>query len=201
MFRTHLATLLIPAALAVAPAPALAAHAMHAAHAAHSDSSAANSVLDFTVRTASGDAKALADFRGKVLLVVNTASHCGFTPQYDALEKLYLRYHERGFEILAFPANNYFHEEPGTDAEIQTFCRLKYDVTFPVFAKISVKGRDIAPLYAYLTKRSPFPGTIGWNFNKFVIAPDGRVLARFGARTDPMGVKLTQAIEAALPPK
>lgn len=158
-----------------------------------------SSLYDFTVRTADGGHRALADYRGSTVLVVNTASRCGFTPQYRSLEALYTKYKDRGFVVLAFPANDFLGQEPGTDAEIQKFCALKYDVTFPVFAKVHVKGRDIAPLYAYLTKRSPFPGDISWNFNKFLVAPDGRVVARWGSPTDPLDPEVTAKVEALLP--
>lgn len=158
-------------------------------------------VLDFTVKTATGGTQALGDYRGRVLLVVNTASKCGFTPQYESLETLYTRYKDRGLTVLGFPANDFLGQEPGTDAEIQSFCRLNYGVTFPVFAKLHVKGKQIDPLYAWLTKDSPFPGHIGWNFNKFLVAPDGRVVARWGSRTDPLADEVTSAIEALLPAK
>jgi glutathione peroxidase len=154
---------------------------------------------DFAARTAAGGTLPLGKYRGRALLVVNTASRCGFTPQYAALETLYRRYRARGFVVLAFPANNFLHQEPGSDAEIQKFCSSTYDVTFPVFAKLSVRGRDIAPLYAWLTRETPFPGEIGWNFTKFVIAPDGRVLARFDSGTDPLSKRVTDVIEGALP--
>jgi len=155
-------------------------------------------IHDFRVRGIDGEEKSLADYRGRVLLIVNTASRCGFTPQYASLEKIYRDYRERGFEVLAFPANNFMNQEPGTDAEIKDFCTLRYDTSFPLFSKISVKGRDMAPLYAYLTRESPFPGAIGWNFTKFLVARDGQVIARFDSRTDPGDRKVTEAIETAL---
>lgn len=155
-------------------------------------------VLDFTVTTIDGEAKSLADYRGKVLLIVNTASRCGFTPQYKPLEELYLRYRDRGFEVLAFPANNFLRQEPGTNAEIKEFCSLEFRTTFPLFAKISVKGKDIAPLYAYLTRDSGFSGDVSWNFAKFLVAPDGRVVARFDPATDPLDRKITDRIDQFL---
>jgi glutathione peroxidase len=158
-------------------------------------------VYAFQVHTADGKERSLADFKGKALLIVNTASKCGLTPQYEGLEKLYQRYKDRGFQIVAFPANDFLWQEPGTDAEIQTFCSVNYGVTFPVFAKISVKGKHIAPLYQYLTKDSPFPGDIGWNFAKFLIAPDGRVVARFDPKLDPLDKKVLAEIETVLPAK
>jgi glutathione peroxidase len=157
------------------------------------------SIHQFTVRTIDGKDRSLGEYRGKVLLVVNTASKCGFTPQYEGLEALYEKYRERGFEVLAFPANNFMSQEPGSDDEIARFCDLNYKTTFPLFSKISVKGTDIAPLYAWLTKQPGFEGDIGWNFTKFLVGPDGRVLARFGSRTEPRDEKLVAQIEAALP--
>lgn len=157
------------------------------------------SIHQFTVRTIDGKDRSLGEYRGKVLLVVNTASQCGFTPQYEGLEALYEKYRGRGFEVLAFPANNFMGQEPGTDGEIAKFCELNYKTKFPLFSKISVKGTDMAPLYAWLTKQPGFQGDIGWNFTKFLVGPDGRVLARFGSRTEPRDEKLVAQIEAALP--
>ena len=158
-------------------------------------------IYDYSLPTIDGGERSLSEFRGDVLLIVNTASRCGFTPQYAALEMLYRRYQQHGFEVLAFPANNFMNQEPGSDTEIKNFCTLRYDVSFPLFSKISVKGKDIAPLYAYLTTDSAFPGAIGWNFTKFLVARDGRVVARFDSRTDPADRKVTEAIEAALAQK
>ncbi len=158
-------------------------------------------ILGFRVKTAAGGEQSLGDFRGKTLLVVNTASKCGFTPQYKSLEALYEKYKDRGLVVLAFPANDFLHQEPGTDAEIQSFCSLKYGTTFPVFAKISVKGRHMAPLYAYLTRDSGFAGDIEWNFTKFLVGPDGRVVARFGPKIDPLADQVTERIAALLPAK
>lgn len=156
-------------------------------------------IYSFTMKTIEGEEKSLADYKGKALLVVNTASKCGFTPQYAGLEKLYEKYKDKGFEILAFPANNFLGQEPGTNSEIKEFCSLKFKTTFQLFSKISVKGKDIDPLYAYLTKESGFNGDIKWNFNKFLIAPDGRVIARFDSNVDPMSDKITGPLEANLP--
>jgi glutathione peroxidase len=128
---------------------------------------------DFTMKTIDGKEKPLADYRGKVLLVVNVASKCGHTPQYKGLEALYEKYGKKGFMILGFPANNFLWQEPGTDSEIQQFCTLKYNVTFDMFSKISVKGDDQHPLYQYLTKESPFPGKVKWNFQKYLIDREG----------------------------
>jgi glutathione peroxidase len=157
------------------------------------------SIYDFQVRTIDGQERSLAEYKGKAVLVVNTASKCGFTPQYKGLEALYEKYRSRGFEVLAFPANNFMGQEPGTNEEIQKFCELNYKTSFPLFAKISVKGRDIAPLYAYLTKESGFTGDIGWNFTKFLVGPDGRVVARFDTKTDPLDAKLVEKVEGVLP--
>jgi glutathione peroxidase len=156
-------------------------------------------IYEFKVRTIDGAETTLDAYRGKTLLVVNTASRCGFTKQYESLEALYKKYSARGFEVLAFPANNFMGQEPGTDAEIRTFCSTKYDVTFPLFAKISVRGKDIAPLYAYLTKDSGFPGAIPWNFTKFVVSPEGKVVGRFDPATDPLESKVTDLLETLLP--
>ncbi len=156
------------------------------------------SLHDFRVRTNEGADRSLADFRGKVVLVVNTASRCGFTPQYESLESLYQREHARGFEILAFPANNFMGQEPGDDAEIRSFCTLNYHVTFPLFAKIDVKGKTQAPLYTWLTKESPYPGDIRWNFTKFLVDRQGHVIARFEPNVDPLDPKVLERIEAAL---
>jgi glutathione peroxidase len=154
---------------------------------------------DFNVRTIDGREQSLAAYRGQVLLVVNTASRCGFTPQYEGLEALHREYRGRGFQVLGFPANDFMGQEPGTNAEIQAFCSAYFQVTFPLFEKISVKGRQIAPVYAWLTKESEFPGAIRWNFNKFLVGPDGSVIARFGSTTKPDSDKLRDAIEKLLP--
>ncbi len=156
-------------------------------------------VYSFKVKTIDGEEKSLGDYRGKTLLIVNTASKCGFTPQYAGLETLYQKYKARGLEVLAFPANNFMWQEPGSNSEIKEFCSLKFRNTFPLFSKISVKGKDIDPLYAYLTRDTDFKGDIGWNFSKFLIDSQGRVVARFGSTTDPMSKDLILKLEAALP--
>jgi glutathione peroxidase len=155
-------------------------------------------VYDFEVKTIDGEVVGLGQYKGKVLLIVNTASRCGFTPQYDGLEKLYAKYKDRGFEVLAFPANNFMGQEPGTDAEIKQFCALKFKTTFPLFSKISVKGDNIHPLYRFLITRPGLEGDVSWNFTKFLIGPDGKVAARFGSRQDPLSAELTGAVEALL---
>ncbi|MSR77483.1 MAG: glutathione peroxidase [Candidatus Omnitrophica bacterium] len=155
-------------------------------------------LYDFTLKTIDGPMKSLLDFKGKTLLIVNVASKCGFTPQYKGLEALYEKYHDRGFEILGFPANNFMGQEPGSDEEIKKFCSLKYNVTFPMFSKISVKGKEIHPLYAYLTQESGFTGDISWNFNKFLVDSKGKIIARFGSKTDPLSKELTEKLEQTL---
>ena len=159
------------------------------------------SVYEFTLKNSKGKDVKLDEFRGQVVMLVNVASKCGYTPQYDGLQKIYEQYKGRGFTILGFPANNFGAQEPGSDEEIQEFCRINYGVTFPVFSKISVKGEDKHPLYKYLTEKESnpdFAGEIKWNFNKFLVGRDGRVLARFDSGDKPEDAKVTQAIEQAL---
>ena len=166
--------------------------------AAATSPAAAESVHSFRALTIDKHDKALADYRGKVLLVVNVASKCGYTKQYAGLEALYRRYKDQGLAIAGFPANDFMGQEPGTEEEIARFCRLTYDVSFDLFAKIHVKGGEIHPLYAYLTERSPVPGPVSWNFNKFLVGRDGRVLARFDSSFAPDAAELTSRLEAAL---
>ena len=135
-------------------------------------------IYDFTLNSIDGQPTPLASYKGKVVLLVNVASRCGYTPQYTALEALYEKYKDRGFVIVGVPANNFGAQEPGTNAEIKTFCSSKYHVTFPMMAKVSVKGDDITPLYQFLTDKTANPktgGEIGWNFTKFLVDADGRV--------------------------
>jgi glutathione peroxidase len=155
-------------------------------------------VYRFTMKNNDGEEVSLADYAGHVVLIVNTASKCGYTPQYASLEKLYRRYAENGLRILAFPANNFGAQEPGTDEQIREFCTTNYDVTFHLFSKISVKGDDIHPMYAYLTKDSPFPGEIRWNFTKFLVDQKGEVVARYETKTDPLDESVVTRIEAML---
>jgi glutathione peroxidase len=139
--------------------------------------------------------------KGKVLLIVNVASKCGFTGQYEGLQELYTTYSNRNFAVLGFPANDFLGQEPGTEAEIQSFCTLTYGVTFPMFAKILVKGKDMHPLYKFLTSKETNPefgGAISWNFNKFLIGRDGATVGRFGSRTKPEDKELVEAVEKAL---
>ncbi len=172
-----------------------------AVSAAAQEGAGVKSIYDFTMKDIDGQEVSLADFRGKVLLVVNVASKCGFTGQYAGLEKLYQTYADRGLVVLGFPANNFLGQEPGTEAEIKNFCTLTYGVTFPMFSKISVKGKTIHPLYVFLTAKETdpeFAGGITWNFNKFLIGRDGKILGRFGSRTAPEDSDLVAAVERAL---
>jgi glutathione peroxidase len=156
------------------------------------------SLYDFTMDDIDGKPVNLGDYKGKVLLVVNTASLCGNTPQYTDLERIYEQYHDKGFEVLAFPANNFGKQEPGTNAEIKGFCLTKYSVSFPLFSKISVKGPDKHPLYYYLTEQSPFPGEVEWNFQKYLVDRSGNVVGRFHHRTKPVSPEVVKEIERVL---
>ena len=150
-----------------------------------------------------GRVTSLAEYRGKAMLIVNAASRCGFTSQYAGLQALFERYRDRGLIVLGFPSNDFLRQEPGTNEEIRQFCTLNYGVTFPMYAKLSVKGKDQHPLYAFLTGKDTnpeFSGRITWNFNKFLVGRDGRVVARFGSRVKPESPKMIQAVEAALGP-
>jgi glutathione peroxidase len=158
--------------------------------------SLAASIYDFAMDSIQGQPVPLSEYKGKVALVVNVASRCGYTPQYTALEATYRKYKDRGFVVLGFPANNFKSQEPGTNAEIQEFCKRTYDVTFPMFSKISVLGEDKAPLYKYLT--SQMGSEIEWNFTKFLVDGDGKVLARFPSKVTPDSPEVTAAIEKAL---
>jgi glutathione peroxidase len=156
------------------------------------------SVLDFTMKNIDGKDVPLSTYRGKVILIVNVASECGYTPQYKGLESLYRKYKDRGFVILGFPANNFGAQEPGTDEEIKKFCSTTYDVTFDLFSKISVKGEDQHPLYKFITSDPAVTGEIRWNFQKYLVGKDGRLIARFMSRVEPLSDELTQAVEKAL---
>jgi len=146
-----------------------------------------------------GKETSLKAYSGKVLLIVNVASQCGYTRQYEGLEKLYRTYKDRGFVVLAFPSNDFGGQEPGTEAEIKEFCSSKFDVSFPLFSKISVKGEDQHPLFAALTgPASPAPGPVKWNFGKFLIGKRGEILARYESKIEPGDQTLAAAIEAAL---
>jgi glutathione peroxidase len=157
---------------------------------------APGSIQDFTLNSIDGSPVPLSTYKGKVALVVNVASQCGFTPQYQGLEALYKKYQDQGFVILGFPANNFGGQEPGSDAEIKTFCTRKYSVDFPMFSKISVKGPDQAPLYRYLTATGG--GDIQWNFTKFLVGRDGKVLQRVESDVEPASPEVTKAVQAAV---
>lgn len=159
------------------------------------------SVYEFTLSSIDGQPAPLAAYKGKVVLLVNVASRCGFTPQYTALEAVYEKYKDRGFVIVGIPANNFGSQEPGTNQEIKTFCQTKYSVTFPMMSKVSVKGDDTTPLYQFLTDKAANPqtgGEIKWNFTKFLVGPDGHIVARFEPAVTPDSPEVTAAIEKAL---
>jgi glutathione peroxidase len=159
-------------------------------------------VHDFTADTIDGEAQSLGDYAGKALLIVNVASRCGLTPQYRGLEELHRTFADRGFAVLGFPCNQFGAQEPGSEAQIKAFCSSRYDVTFPMFAKVDVNGEGAHPLYAFLTAVDSEPegaGKIAWNFGKFLIAPDGTVAKRFSPRTEPNSPGLVEAVEAVLP--
>lgn len=158
-------------------------------------------IYGFTVKTIDGKEKKLSDYRGKVLLIVNVASKCGYTPQYEGLEALYRKHQDRGFMVLGFPANDFMGQEPGTEEEILTFCRTKYDVTFDMFSRITVKGKDTSPLYSYLENKSPTPGPITWNFNKFLVDRKGNVVSRFDSKVTPDSVEISERLEKLLAEK
>jgi glutathione peroxidase len=161
---------------------------------------AASNIYDFTLPSIDGKPVPLADFKGKVVLVVNVASRCGFTPQYSALQALYEKYKDQGFVIVGFPANNFGAQEPGTNQEIKTFCSRKYNVTFPLYSKVSVKGDDQTPLYQYLTKQTgpSIAGEIKWNFTKFLVDRNGNVVQRFESAVTPDSKEVVSAVEKQL---
>jgi len=163
---------------------------------------AGSGVYNFTLNSIDGTPAPLAAYQGKVVLLVNVASQCGYTPQYSALEAIYEKYKDQGFVILGFPANNFGAQEPGTNEEIKTFCTRKYSVTFPMYSKISVKGADQAPLYTYLTKETGtgIAGDIKWNFTKFLVDRGGKVIQRFEPAVTPDSKEVTAAIERQLKP-
>src|SRR6266853_2245010 len=162
---------------------------------------AGKNVFDYTLNTIDGQPAPLSAYKGKVVMLVNVASRCGFTPQYTALESIYEKYKDRGFVIVGIPANNFGGQEPGTNQEIKTFCSSKYNVTFPMMAKVSVKGEDTTPLYQFLTDKAAHPqtgGEIKWNFTKFLVGPDGHVIKRFEPEVTPDSPDVTSAIQKAL---
>jgi len=159
-------------------------------------------IYSFSVKKTDGSLQSMSDYKGKVLLVVNVASKCGFTPQYAGLEEIYKKYHEKGLTVIGFPCNQFGHQEPGSNEEIQQFCKLTYDVNFPVMAKVDVNGDGADPIYKWL--KSSAPGILGteaikWNFTKFLIGRDGRVIERFAPATKPEDT--AAAIEKALAAK
>jgi len=163
---------------------------------------AADSLYSIPLKDIDGNATNLAPQKGKVMLIVNVASHCGYTPQYKALEATYQKYKDQGLVILGFPCNQFGGQEPGTDADIKEFCTAKYDVTFPMFDKLEVNGDNRHPLYVMLAGTdSPFPGDIHWNFTKFLIGRDGKIINRFDSKVKPDSTEITTAIEAALAAK
>jgi glutathione peroxidase len=170
--------------------------------AAQSEGTAARpAVVDHTVETLEGETLDLRSFRGRPMLIVNTASKCGYTPQYESLQKLHETYGERGLAVLGFPSNDFGNQEPGTAGEIGAFCRLNYGVSFPMMAKVHTKGPEQAPLYRTLTSETGegLRGEVRWNFTKFLVDAEGRVVARFEPAVDPMDPQLTSAVEKLLP--
>ncbi len=157
------------------------------------------SIYNFSCKDIKGELKPLSDFKGKVLLIVNTASNCGFTPQYEGLEKVYQQYKQQGFEVLGFPCNQFLGQEPGSEAQIENFCSTRFQVSFPMFSKVDVNGSEADPLYRYLKQEAK--GVMGssnikWNFTKFLVSKDGKVLKRFATATKPEAIRAE--IEAAL---
>ena len=163
---------------------------------------AADSIYDISLTDIDGKSTSLKAYEGKVLLIVNVASKCGYTPQYAGLEALHEKHKDKGFSVLGFPCNQFGGQEPGTNEEIKQFCSSQYQVTFPLFDKIEVNGPNRHPLYVLLAgEGSPFPGDIKWNFNKFLIGRDGKILKRFDSKVKPDSAELRQAIESALAAK
>ncbi len=159
-------------------------------------------LIDHNVETLEGQSASLASYRGKALIVVNTASECGYTPQYEGLEKLYERYKGRGLVVLGFPSNDFGGQEPGSREQIRAFCQKNYGVTFPLFAKVHAKGPEKAPVFATLTEATPpgIAGEIKWNFTKFLVDPAGRPVARFESAVEPLAPEVIAAVERVLPP-
>ena len=158
-------------------------------------------VLNFTMKSLAGQPVSLSKYQGRVVLIVNTASECGFTYQYEGLQALYKKYAAQGLSILGFPSNDFGAQEPGSDSEIQQFCKSNYGVQFDMFSKVKVRGHDKVPLFQHLTSSTTnpkFPGEIDWNFEKFLIGRDGQILGRFKSPVEPQSRELTAAIEAAI---
>lgn len=148
-------------------------------------------VYSYKVKTITGEDQSLANYQGKVLLIVNTATKCGFAPQFDGLQKLYDKYKQDGFEVLGFPSNQFLNQEPGSDEEINSICKLNYGVTFPMFSKIDVNGKSAHPLFRYLTKEAPgmLNYKVKWNFTKFLIDKEGKVINRYAPKTEPEAIE------------
>ena len=155
-------------------------------------------IYDFTMDDIDGKPRPLSEFKGQVMMIVNTASFCGNTPQYEGLQTLYEQYREQGFTILAFPANDFGKQEPGNNKEIAEFCYTKYSLEFPLFSKITVLGDQKHPLYRYLTTDTPFKGEIKWNFQKFLVDRQGQVIARYAPKKKPLTPEIVEDIEKAL---
>lgn len=164
------------------------------------DARIADNIYQFEMENIDGEETSLSNYEGQVLLIVNTASECGYTPQYEGLQAIFEKFQDRGFKVLGFPANNFGGQEPGTDEEIKQFCKTNYDVTFPMFSKISVKGDDQHPLFTFLTgtENPDFTGEIKWNFEKFLIDRSGNLVHRFRSDIEPQSEEMTNAIETAL---
>jgi glutathione peroxidase len=162
---------------------------------------AKTSPLDFTVKNIDGQDVALSKYKGSVVLIVNTASKCGYTPQYTSLEGLYQKYKDKGLRIIAFPSNDFGQQEPGSEKEIKTFCTTNYKTSFDLFAKVATKGDAASPVYKFLTSKETngkYAGPIEWNFTKFLVGRDGKVIARFKSPQDPLSPEFTAAVEEAL---
>ena len=158
-------------------------------------------IYGFTMKTLEGKERSLADFKGKVVMIVNTASFCGYTPQYKDLEAVFKQYKDKGFVVIGFPANNFGKQEPGKDEDIATFCERNYGVSFPMFSKISVKGDDIHPLYKYLTTETQFKEEIAWNFTKFLVDKNGNVVSKFASKVKPTEKEVITKIDELLTQK
>lgn len=183
---------------------ALAVPALFAADAEKDQDKDVPAVLDFEMKSLDGKTVDLSQYEGKVVMIVNVASECGATPQYEPLQDVYETYKDKGFVVLGFPSNQFGEQEPGTDDEIKTFCTENYGVTFDMFSKVDVNGENAAPLFKYLTSEETnpgFSGKIGWNFEKFLIGRDGKVVARFKTPVEPDAEEVVKAIEAELAKK
>jgi len=156
------------------------------------------SIYDFTMKTIDGEARPLSTYKGKVLLIVNVASKCGYTPQYEGLQSLYEKYKDRGLRVLGFPSNNFGYQEPGAESEIKEFCSTTYGVSFDMFSKIEVKGNDQHPLYQFITSQPPVEGAIKWNFQKYLVNRKGELKAKFLSKIEPQDPELSHHVEQLL---